>query len=62
MTLIPVIPGREGGRVGLDWEEKMLVEILNRAGGDWGGGGVQDSTSLHGFHVEEIHLLELINI
>lgn len=30
----------------------------------WGevGVGVQDSTSLHGFRVEEIHLLELIKI
>lgn len=26
------------------------------------GGGGQDGTSLHGFHVGEIHLLELIKI
>lgn len=35
----------------------MLVEKLDRA-----EGAGQDSTSLHGFHVEEIHLLELIKI
>lgn len=63
MTLIPVISGckREGGGgVRLGIKDGLVVGGKFRKRNRVGVG--QDSTSLHGFHVEEIHSLELIKI
>lgn len=62
MTLIPVISGCKRGRGGvrLGIKDGLVVGGKFRRRNRVGVG--QDSTSLHGFHVEEIHLLELIKI
>lgn len=62
MTLIPVISGckKREGVVRLGIKDGLDVEGKFRKRNRVGVG--QDSTSLHGFHVQEIHLLELIKI
>lgn len=55
--------GEGEGEPGETGEEKMASDC--GVGGKYSQsrkGGGQESTSLHGFHVGEIHLLELIKI
>lgn len=49
--------GREEVRLGIRWSQIVVLE--RRGEGCWWGGM---EASLRGFHVEEIHLLELIKI
>lgn len=54
--------GREGGGETGNQRWSRTVVLQRRGEGCWGGGGGRMEASLPGFHVEEIHLLELIKI